>query len=271
MPSFHRKTFFIALAVFFIILLAYSGRHKVSQWFVSSDKLSATSTSIVSEETNLIPTAANIFSVSAPQLASEVKAIPRPKVPAEFRIPSRYPDFYQKDLAAKIQTVVSILDEYPYNFHAWNSLAIYSKSIDDFQTARKIWEYLLAVSPGNPIFLANLGELYQTYVKDYEKSESYYLEALKSDPTKIEVYKNLHELYKFLYKKDTEAAFNILKTGIAANTESVDLLVMLANDYKDIRDFQNARAYFKKALAAAKGNNDLTRAKQIEIELRALP
>lgn len=269
MRIFDRKAFVVALVIFFLLGAGYATRQSFLTWFGKDEAHELGGKSIVPKPLGP-PTAKNIFQVSAADLPDDIKAIPQPELKTDIIFPKRYSEVYNKDLAQKINATLAILGEYRYNFYSWNSLAIYYKTLDDFEGAREIWEYLLKVSPENPIFLANLGELYKSYIKDYPKAEGFFLAALKSDPTGINVYEHLRELYKFLYKTDTSAGIDILKAGIKANKGNVGLLVMLANDYKDKNDLKNARYYFSEAIKTLRKAGDIVRAQELEKELKSL-
>ncbi len=254
--TFHRNIFFFTLITSSGLVFALYG-YRNFPYEKSADTLSPAKE---------IPTSASAAELSI----DEIRKIPQPTLKKEIKIPLRYPEFYRESLQKKIQFSLALLKQYPYNTHEWNTLAIYWKAVDDFSGAAEIWEYLLKVSPNNSVYLGNLGELYQSFIKDYPKAERYYLEVMKSNPARVDMYRNLHDLYKYLYKTETNSAIEILKDGLAHNKNNLELLVLLANDYKERGFVKEAKVYYNEAIKAAEKAGRFDLAKSLEKDLSAL-
>ncbi|MDP6587387.1 MAG: hypothetical protein QF535_22255 [Anaerolineales bacterium] len=156
----------------------------------------------------------------------------------------------------------------PTSFANWLALAIQRKLINDFEGARDIWEYLNIIYPKNSISFHNLGDLHHFYLKDYPKSEENFKKAIENSPNNVSYYINLHELYKYSYKKDTTLAIDALLDGLKVNPGSTDLLVALAVYYKEAGDNINAKKYYQQARNKAQEfeNDKLVELLNTEIE-----
>ena len=266
MKYFDKKIFLYSLAVFFIPVAIYLLNSVIDFGDINKagDFMEEEAVKFSQDSFNPREGLPNLLSK---EVSERIKNIPRPDLKADYVIPDRYPEFYRKDLEGKIQSTKSALESSPFSFDAWNRMAILRKSVDDFKGAAAIWEYLLKIGPENAVYLGSLGELHQYFLKDYGKSESYYLRAVKSDPDKITVYRNLYDLYKFLYKQDTDAALKILLNGVLHNPQNIELLRLTGQYYKEKNDYKDAKIYYSRALGQAikEGKNDIVNSIRNEI------
>jgi tetratricopeptide (TPR) repeat protein len=180
--------------------------------------------------------------------------------PAEFR----------RLMKEKIERSVAELKIHPEKAEEWNNLAIFRKNINDYEAAAEIWEYLVWLQPTNVVALGNLGDLYHFYLRDYPKSEKNFLAAIALEPTNLTLYRGLHELYRYSYKRDTSAAADILKTGLQKIPDNIDLLVLLASYYKEKGQKKEARLYYEKALAGARVSGNTALVDALERDLAEL-
>jgi Tfp pilus assembly protein PilF len=104
------------------------------------------------------------------------------------------------------------------------------------------------------------------FLKDYSKAEQAYLSAIKADPAGAGAYRDLASLYDNLYKKGEGAGEAILKKGVAASPDSVDLRVILARYYKDAGRTAEAKEQYQAAIAAANKAGQTEVAAQIQTE-----
>lgn len=193
---------------------------------------------------------------SSSNLSESVKKIPQPDISGAYIVPARYPEFYRTAMETKIDLALGAIEKDKFDFAEWGNLAIYLKNIDYVGKTAEIWEYLSKVSPGNPIYLSNLGDLYHLYLKDFPKSEARWLEAIKSDATKPQYYLGLFDLYRYSYKTNTTAAVDIIKQGLAKIPDEINLLTNLAGYYKEKGDMLNAKYYYQNALVQAQKNQN---------------
>ncbi len=205
-----------------------------------------------------------------------IARIAPPSLDGPIAIPSRYPREFRVLMAERIATVIAELKkdpvaDSPEKYNNWLNLAAYYHEIENYRGAEAIWLYLDEIYPNSQsVTSSNLASLYHLYLKDFEKSERYYLRAIEIEPSTASHYIGLHELYLYSYKQGTNAAEDILKRGLAAIKQSTDLLIRLASYYKDIGRVWDAVLRYEEALAIAKksGNNSLASA--IENDLTSL-
>ena len=144
------------------------------------------------------------------------------------------------------------------------------KQIGDYKGAEQAWEYAGALQPGNNISFLNLGILYHYYLKDFVNSEKNFLTSLRNNPNYSHTYKELGDLYRYSYKKDTTAAVDILKQGIA-ETGHINLMIQLAKYYQEVKnDSANAKVYFMQARDEAVKSGDTKFADALQTEIDAL-
>jgi hypothetical protein len=141
---------------------------------------------------------------------------------------------YASDLPADVKTafqsqisaVVAMLKKDPSQFAYWLQLAIDYKVAGDYTAAANVWGYLTKVAPESYVPYADLGDLYQNFLKDYPKAEANYLQAIKLSPQDIDLYIQLYTMYRYEYKTNTSAAANILAQGLKANPGNQTLLAL---------------------------------------------
>ena len=138
------------------------------------------------------------------------------------------------------------------NIEAWLDLAIQYKQGGDIEGAIEIWEYLDTAFPGQSTSSFNLGVVHHQDLKEYEKSEQYYREAIRRSPLLPLGYLGLHELYRYVYKTDTAAAVDILLEGIKQIPNEVNMPIALAAYYRDKKDYPEAIEYIEKAVTILK-------------------
>lgn len=125
----------------------------------------------------------------------------------------------------KIDASIAALEKDPRVFDEWMNLAILRKTVDDYEGAREIWEFLTVVNPKNQGPYANLAALYAFELKDPVRAEKNFTIALglwKKDTT---VWRNAYEFYRYVQKNDVRAK-EILENGIK-ETQSPDLQYLL--------------------------------------------
>lgn len=198
------------------------------------------------------------------------EGIPAPDLARPIIFSAGVSEEFKRIMTERINKTSAKLKKNPENIDAWLDLAIHWKTIDDYKGAAEIWEYVLEFQPDNSVVLGNLGELYHLYLKDYPKSENYYKRAIALDQTRIALYRGLHELYKYSYKKETTAAADILKTGLERNPNNTDLLILLGAYFKDKGDKNSARFYYEQALAIAKQSGNQVLVEALERDLNRL-
>ena len=159
----------------------------------------------------------------------------------------------------KIADLQTSLRQDPTSVSEWFDLAIQYKTIGDYEGAREIWEFVGEEIPDNPVVFGNLGNLYHLYIRDFPEAEKNFRKAIGNSPQAPIGYLNLHELYKYSYKQDTTLVADVLKEGLVAIPDNINLLMALATHYRETEDFTNAEIYYEQAKVQAvlSGNENL--------------
>lgn len=170
----------------------------------------------------------------------------------------------------KIEEISKTLKTEKNNISLWIDLGSWRKAIGDYEGARLTWEYVVSVSPNNIVPLVNLGDLYQFYLKENIKAEDYMKRVIAKNPSYIEGYFRLYTLYSESYKEKIAEAPKALLGGLTVNPKSVDLMILLAQDYRDAGDKTNALIYYDKAISELAKIGDTARLEAVKSE-RATP
>lgn len=210
------------------------------------------------------------YTVEIIPIEDSVPSIPAPDLDRAIVFYTDMPEEAKIIMRERINVLTSTLKDNSNQLSKWLSLGIQWKSIGDYEGAREAWEYASALRPSNNISFLNLGDLYHYYLKDFPKAEENLRTSIKNNPTYVQVYVRLHDLYKYSYKQDTSSAVDILNEGLQKIPNNVDLLVTMALYYKVNDDAVNARVYYTKARDEALKRGDTARAELLEQELSAL-
>lgn len=156
-------------------------------------------------------------------------------------------------LVAKIASTTAALKKNPADYGSWLNLALDYKMAGDYTAARDVWEYLSEAAPTQSVSYLDLGNLYALYLKDYPKAEQNYKLAIKINPRDETAYLGLHDMYQYSYKTDTSAAVDILTQGMdtLGSPKNIDLVIALAQYYKEHGDTAKAKEYFQQARGEA--------------------
>jgi tetratricopeptide (TPR) repeat protein len=185
---------------------------------------------------------------------------------------------FDKTVQADVQAAIlsgadakrSLLVKDQYDFNAWVALGTLYQMAGDYNQAKAIWEYVTKIYPTNTVTHSNIANLYDAYLHDYAKAESEYEFAIKSDPSNPQNYRNLFDMYLYRYKQNTSAAEDILKKGITASPDSIDLKVLLARYYVEKNRPADARAMFESAIKTATAQHQASIAQELKAEEAAI-
>lgn len=200
-----------------------------------------------------------------------VEVVPQNLPPApDFRTPIAFSSDIAEDVRTQIQatadTLIGRISNDSADLLSWIDLGMMHKIGGDYKGAEVLWIYVSKAAPANSIAFQNLGDLYQNFLKDYPKAESNFLTAIKITPNDPNPYRALFSLYTSVHKVGTSAAENILKQGIQANPQSIDLQVILARYYKSVGRTAEAKAEYDAAIANAQAQGQLSLAAQVQDE-----
>ena len=192
----------------------------------------------------------------------------------DFRAPIQFSQNISADVKQALQKAAKTLGDRlakdSLDLKSWVDLGAVHKMGGDYKGAEAAWKFVTQAAPTNSIVYNNLGDLYMNFTKEYTKSEKAYLEAIRLSPTDESPYMNLYAMYTNFYKKGTSAAEDILKKGVAAVPDSVNLHVQLARFYKTAGNASAAKPQYDAAIAAAKKAGQEAVAAEIQTEARQL-
>ena len=198
---------------------------------------------------------------------------PAPSLNRKITYSEAFSSEAQKIMNQKFVDLRARLNKSSLDTDAWIELGLRYKQVGDYQGAKEAWEYVSILSPKNIVSFNNLGDLYHYHLQEYPLAEKNFLQAIKNDPKYTLSYINLHDLYRLSYGILTTKATDILKQGIVANPNAIDLYIALATYYKNMNnkiDIANARTYYEQALTKAKALNNQNLVNAITAELNAL-
>jgi cytochrome c-type biogenesis protein CcmH/NrfG len=188
----------------------------------------------------------------------------------DFRASIQFSPNIQSDVKTALQNdankLKSKLSANSFDLESWISLGTLREMGGDYKGAETAWLFVTQAAPTNAIAFSNLGNLYQNFLKDYPKAEQAFLTAIKISPTDESLYINLYTMYANQYKQGTTAAGDILKKGVAAVPDSVNLHVELARYYKAKGDKADAKVQYDAAIAAANKSGQSATAAELQTE-----
>jgi len=155
------------------------------------------------------------------------------------------------EIAAQKPTVALVAQG---DIDAWMKLGNTKYEAGDYAGARDTWEYVAKNWPEYAPAYMSLADLYRKRLSDFPKAEQSYLALIVNTPPgkSAAAYRELFDLYVNQYKQETSAAENTLKTGIETNPKATDLMVLLAQYYRDRGRMAEAKAQYDVAITAAR-------------------
>lgn len=182
---------------------------------------------------------------------------PKEVIPTESVV-SKLPESYKKQVFNEIKVFGQTVLESPQYVSGWLQLGILKKIIGDYRGAGDAWEYASRVE-GQQQYVAfsNLGDLYWQYLPDYPKSEANFKKSLSLKPDNVPAYISLSQLYEYSYKEKVNQVPGLLKQGIAANPDSVDLTKTLADFYERRGELSLALEWWRNSLKLRPDDADI--------------
>jgi len=176
----------------------------------------------------------------------------------------------QAIIKANIQTVVNDLKKDSNQANKWLALGTNRKIAGDIDGARLAWEYAAALEPLNSVPFFNMGDLDHYYLKDFARSEENFRQAIANDPSFVQAYRSLYELYALSYTEKSHLADDILLEGLKKSPHNIDLLITLAQYYKDTGKAEEAKKYYKMAITEAEKAGNAALVESLKSELSTL-
>ncbi|MFA4872410.1 MAG: hypothetical protein WC659_00545 [Patescibacteria group bacterium] len=162
------------------------------------------------------------------------------------------PDSAREKFFKRFTNDTNALRANPDNFNAWLDIGLVHKNLNAFEKARDAWEHLGEIRPLNSISFSNIGDLYAWFLHEPAKGEAAYLQALKNEPTDINFYRNLAEIYDKLMPERKGQIDPLLEEGIKAartNTEKAELTALMASYERDRGEKDEALKHYREVLA----------------------
>ena len=151
---------------------------------------------------------------------------PIPDLDREIVFTDDFPEDARQIMIDKIDKISQDLENNPNSFSDWLYLGLNRKAISDYEGAKLVWEYAKLLNPNNFVIRGNMGDLYAYYLRDNQKAEENYLEALKLGPTQTYLYFKTAEFYRDFLKNDQKAR-EIIQAGIELSPNSLELQSLL--------------------------------------------
>lgn len=192
---------------------------------------------------------------------------PVPPLSRPFVVPSIYTGNAKKLMEEKNVAAVARLKADPSDSAAWINLGVIRKVAEDYEGAREAWEYSVRLNPKASVPHSNLADLYMSYLKNYPKAEAEWKAVIALDSQNTLAYRGLFELYSLYDTAKAAQAPGVLLSGLKATPKNIDLLIPLAQYYKQKGNTAEARTYFTEAQteAKARGNTELVKMLQEEL------
>lgn len=198
-------------------------------------------------------------------------SVPAPDYHKPVAFASSVPQNTRTAVNAALVQVQAALAKDPHDFNSWVSLGTLYKVGGDYPDALAIWNYVSQAWPTNIVTPLDLGDLYANFLHDYAKAEADYKLAIQRAAADTNAYRDLFQLYtQTSYKPSGSAAENVLKQGIAAAPQAVDLHVLLARYFVLEGRTADAKAQFDAAISSAQSQGQTSLASQIQAEEAAL-
>ncbi|PIS40652.1 MAG: hypothetical protein COT26_02220 [Candidatus Kerfeldbacteria bacterium CG08_land_8_20_14_0_20_43_14] len=152
--------------------------------------------------------------------------------------------FYQekfKELKTRIQKT-------PEDINAWLSLGMTKKSVNDFEGARDVFLYVTQKYPTDAVAFGNLGDLYSNFLKEPQKAEEAYKQALRISSGYSSYYIGLGEVYLYLMPEKTSLYEQVMLDGSRRFPQDPYFISSLASYYKKSNQTQKAIEQYEKLI-----------------------
>lgn len=153
----------------------------------------------------------------------------------------------------KIIVVKDLLAKNQNDTDAFEIIGFMHDTLGDKEIAQKYYKEVLRSNPKSIPALNNLANIYRDR-GDFGEAEGLYLKITEVEVSNIEAWRDLHDLYRYLYKSKEEQADDILLFGLSKNPDDPQILAMLATYYQDTENNKEAIKYYELLVKAMPGN-----------------
>jgi tetratricopeptide (TPR) repeat protein len=195
---------------------------------------------------------------------------PAPSLSRPIVYPASFTDAQRSILEKNINGNIALIKKNPKDVDAWVSLGNNRKIVTDYVGAIEAWDYASILAPKYVVPVRNTADTYHFYLKNYPKSEIYWKKAIILEPQNPDLYKGLFDLYSLSYKEKASLSEQTLIDGIKKSLQKIDLMVYLAEYYKNTGRKDDARTKYKEAISLLLKEGNTVRVEALEEELNNL-
>jgi len=138
-------------------------------------------------------------------------------------------------------------EEINNDFRSWYRLGMVRKMLNDYQGAAEAWTKAGELAPTNSAPFANLADLYTYFLKDYNKAEQAYLQALNIFPT-VDNYRLFADFYRISAPNNQNRVEDVILQGLKVFPNNEDLLAYIASYFREIGQKDKAIFYYEQLL-----------------------
>jgi tetratricopeptide (TPR) repeat protein len=144
----------------------------------------------------------------------------------------------------KLYEQKALVQKSPNDPQVWFDFGYYKEFLNDHAGAVLAWDKTLELQPSHFVAAANLGNIYQYFLKDYAKAEQYYLQSLQYRQDFTTAYQGLMDLYRFNWKEQQGKYEPLVLLAIQKDTSNAGAYyVALVEFFASKKDFVKAKEY----------------------------
>ena len=163
------------------------------------------------------------------------------------------PEEQRKAFMDRIGGAKDLLAKNPNDTDAFEIIGFLHDTLGDKETGQKYYKEILKLKPESVVPLNNLANIYKDR-GDFSEAEKLYLKITEVDASNIEAWRDLHDLYRYLYKSKEDQADDILLSGLGKNPDDPQILAMLATYYQDTGNKEEAIKYYERLVEVMPAN-----------------
>lgn len=165
---------------------------------------------------------------------------------SKFKAPNGLSNEDFEKRIADLEKFKAEIEKDPTNYENWFVFAGIKDFLNDHEGAAGAWEEAFKLQPNDFRIPLNLGNVYQYFIKDYEKSEFNYSKALELRPDFTLAYQGLMDLYRFNWKVNQSKYEPMVLQAIAKDKTNSAMYYENLVEFFTKLDLDKAKAYFVK-------------------------
>lgn len=145
-------------------------------------------------------------SATVTQVPVEEKDLPpQPNLERPIVFPASYSEEAKPLVLARFADVKKKIAANPRDTDLWIEAGLTLNMVEDYKGAVLMWEYAKALYPTNSVAWGNLGFVYAFHLKEYDKAETSYKQAISLTPDRLYLYEQFFSFYRDIRKNYVEA------------------------------------------------------------------